>query len=321
MSPRVLLTGASGFIAAHVLDQLLKKGYWVRATVRSDRKKQEILSANAQYASQLDFAIVGDISQPGAFDEAVKAEPGLDYIVHTASPFHFHPEDIERDILKPAVQGTLGVLQAAKKFAPTVKRVVITSSDWNPITWEQALAEPVGAYYGSKTFAEKAAYEFLDNEKPSFDIVTLNPPMVYGPILNSQTAASLNESNTFIYNILTGKTDDGKVPKTGVHIWVDVRDIARAHILALETPAASNQRFLIKADGIYSAQEIADVLRKHFPEQPRIPVGTPGGGLGLKDSDIFLADNSKSKEVLGMQYGSLEEMLIPLAKDLLALKE
>ncbi|KZV86947.1 hypothetical protein EXIGLDRAFT_560078, partial [Exidia glandulosa HHB12029] len=166
----------------------------------------------------------------------------------------------------------------------------------------------VGAYHGSKTFAEKSAYEFLGNEKPSFDIVTLNPPMVFGPILNAQTATSLNESSTFIYNILAGKTE-GKLLSPGLHLWADVRDVARAHILAFQTPAASNQRFLLEADGIYNAQEIADVLRKHFPEQS-IPVGTPGGGLGLKDSDIYLADNSKSKEVIGMQYGSLEDMLI-----------
>lgn len=138
--------------------------------------------------------------------------------------------------------------------------------------------------------------------------------MVYGPILNSQNASSLNTSNQVIYAILTGN-----LGSTSLHLWVDVRDIARAHIAALETPAAGGERFLIKADGIYGNQDIADVLRKHFPDQP-VPVGTPGAGLEVKEGDYFLGDNSKSKRILGLTYGTLEDMLVPLAKDLLALK-
>ncbi|KZV90128.1 3-beta hydroxysteroid dehydrogenase/isomerase family protein [Exidia glandulosa HHB12029] len=340
MSPRVLLTGGSGFIATHILGQLLQKGYWVRTTIRSESRKKEILDAHPEHVSQLDFAIVKDIAQPGAFDDAVKAEPGLDYVVHTASPFHFHAEDVDKDLLQPAVQGTLGVLQGVKQFAPTVQRIVITGSfasivdqriipgpggklyteeDWNPITHEQAIADPVSGYYGSKTFAEKAAWEFMKTENPSFDLVIMCPPMVYGPIMNSQTASSLNTSNQLIYNILTGKTD-GKIPEEGIHIWVDVRDLARAHVAALEAAAAANQRFLVKADGIYSPQDMADILRKHFPDQP-IPVGKAGTGIGIPERDYFLADNSKSKKLLGMSYGNLENMLVPLAKSLLALEK
>ncbi|EJD54268.1 putative NAD dependent epimerase/dehydratase [Auricularia subglabra TFB-10046 SS5] len=339
-APRVLLTGASGFIAAHVMDQLLKKGFWVRATVRNEKKKQEILDALPEYTSQLEFVLVPDIAKKGAFNEAVKAEPGLDYIVHTASPFHFHAKDIKKDMLEPAVQGTVGVLEAAKKHAPTVKRIVITSSfasivdktkqpgpggkvysekDWNPVTWEEAQEDPETAYLGSKKYAEKSAWDFLEKEKPKFDIVTLCPPMVYGPIINAQNVDSLNTSNEIVYNILSGKCGDD-VPPTGTHLWVDVRDLAAAHVKALTAPKAGNQRFLIMADGEYGNQDIADILHKHFPNQP-IPKGRPGRGHGMEKGTYYTGDNMKSKEFLRMSYGTLEDMLVPLAKSLLKLEK
>lgn len=108
-------------------------------------------------------------------------------------------------MLDPAVIGTTGVLKSIKKSAPSVKRVVITSSfaaiinpskgswpnhpysedDWNPITHEEALQNPAAGYRASKTFAEKAAWDFLEKEKPNFTITTLNPPLVLGPIVSS----------------------------------------------------------------------------------------------------------------------------------------
>ncbi|EJD42224.1 NAD(P)-binding protein [Auricularia subglabra TFB-10046 SS5] len=335
MSPRVLLTGASGFIAAHVLDQLLKQGYWVRATVRSEAKKQDILAANAAYASQLDFAIVPDIATKGAFDDAVKAEPALDYIIHTASPFHFNPQDVLKDMLEPAVQGTLGVLEAAHKYAPSVKRIVVTSSfasildpatapgpagkiyteeDWNPITWEQSQSNNYLAYIGSKKFAEKAAWDFVEREKPGFELIVLNPPMVFGPIINAQSLKSLNTSNAAVYAILSGERG-AEIPPTGVHLWVDVRDLASAHVIALTAAGAGNNRFLVKADGEYSNQEIADILRKLFPVQP-VPLGTPGTGLA---PDVYQGDNAKSKKLLGLEYKRLEETLADLGKSLISL--
>lgn len=109
-----------------------------------------------------------------------------------------------QQLLDPALIGTTGVLKSIKKSAPSVKRVVITSSfasivdgakgtrpgheyseaDWNPITHEQALENPANGYRASKTFAEKAAWEFLEKEKPNFTISTMCPPLVLGPIVS-----------------------------------------------------------------------------------------------------------------------------------------
>ncbi|KAH0416512.1 NAD(P)-binding protein, partial [Aureobasidium melanogenum] len=174
---RVLLTGGSGFIAAHVLDILLEHGHSVVTTVRSQEKANKIKEAHPNVSEkQLSFAIVEDIAQEGAFDKAVVSDPPFEAVIHTASPFHFNVTDVQKELLDPAVIGTTGILKSIKKSAPSVKRVVITSSfaaivnpskgnwpghtyseaDFNPITHQEALENPAAGYRASKTFAEKA---------------------------------------------------------------------------------------------------------------------------------------------------------------------
>lgn len=122
---RTLLTGGSGFIAAHVLDYLLKGGHSVVTTVRSQAKADKIKEAHPKASKdELDFVIIEDIAKPGAFDEAIKSDPPFEAVIHTASPFHFNATDIQKELLDPAVIGTTSILQSIKKSAPTVKRVV-----------------------------------------------------------------------------------------------------------------------------------------------------------------------------------------------------
>jgi len=126
---RVLLTGGSGFIAAHVLDILLQHGHSVVTTVRSQEKANKIKEAHPQAGKdKLDFAIVEDIAQEGAFDKAVISDPPFEAVIHTASPFHFNVTDVQKELLDPAIIGTTGILKSIEKSAPSVKRVVITSS-------------------------------------------------------------------------------------------------------------------------------------------------------------------------------------------------
>jgi nucleoside-diphosphate-sugar epimerase len=217
--PRVLLTGASGFIAAHILDILLRNGYSVRGTVRSQEKADTISQEHAQFKDQLEFAIVEDIAVPGAFDKAVVSDPPFDAVLHTASPFHFRVTDPESQLLKPAIQGTKGILESVSKYAPSVKRIVITSSfasiihpergnwpdkvyseaDWNPITYDEGLRDPPSGYRASKKLAEKTAWDFVAENNVNFDIVTINPPLVLGPIKPYlQSLDSINTSNEVI---------------------------------------------------------------------------------------------------------------------------
>lgn len=208
-----ILSGGSGFVAAHILHQLLEEGHSVVTSVRSEDKGQALKKSfpNAK-KGQLDYVIVKDIAVEGAFENVIKSEPPFEIVIHTSSPFHGNVKDVKKDFLDPAIIGTTGLLKAVKKSAPTVKRVaclllyltnqtwtkyiqVITSSfaaiydaekgnrpghtysekDWNPVTEEDAIKNPEqNGYRASKTFAEKKAWEFVETQKPNFSLATVS---------------------------------------------------------------------------------------------------------------------------------------------------
>jgi len=335
---RVLLTGGSGFIAAHVLDILLKNGHSVVTTVRSQEKADKIAKAHSSYGKdKLDFAIVEDIAQENAFDKAVVSDPPFEAVIHTASPFHFNVTDVQKELLDPAIIGTTGILKSIKKSAPTVKRVVITSSfasiinpfkanwpdhtyseqDWNPITASQAIENPANGYRASKTFAERAAWDFLEKEKPNFTIATMCPPLVLGPIVHYLNSLDgLNTSNQRIRDIMLGKAKD-EIPPTGTFLWVDVRDLAQCHVAAVEKEDAANKRFFITA-GYFSNKEIAQVVGKHYPQYKEgLPTEkTPGGDY--PEEGVYKFDNKRSVDVLGVKYRELDESIKDTVKSLQA---
>ncbi|KAH6717902.1 putative NADPH-dependent methylglyoxal reductase GRP2 [Leptodontidium sp. MPI-SDFR-AT-0119] len=331
---KVLLTGGSGFIAAHVLDILLKRGHTVITTVRSQAKADKIQSAHPTAGAALSFKIVEDIAVEGAFDEAVKID-GLEAVIHTASPFHFNVTDTKKDLLDPAINGTKGVLAAIKKNAPSVKRVVITSSfasildagkgtapgytysekDWNPVTEEQAVQDPSSGYRASKTFAEKAAWKFVEDEKPNFTLATLCPPLVLGPIVHYMNDLSaLNTSNQRVRNLITGQNKDA-IPDTGVYIFTDVRDLALGHVKAMELPEAGGKRFFF-TEGYFSNKQICEIVRKNFPEyREQLPAeGVKGGDF--PEGGVYGFDNSRAREVLGVEFRGLEASIVDLVKSL-----
>ncbi|KAE8351769.1 NAD(P)-binding protein [Aspergillus coremiiformis] len=328
---KVLLTGGSGFIAAHIIDILLERGYDTVVTVRSEEKGQKILKAHPNTPKEkLWYVIVKDVAEEGAFDEAIKSNPPFDYVLHTASPFHYNVSDPVKDFLDPAIKGTTGILKAIKAHAPTVKRVVVTSSfaaivnvkqhakvysekAWNPVTWEEAM-DPAQTYRASKTFAEKAAWDFIESEKPNFDIATINPPLVLGPVvpyLNSLDA--VNTSNSRVSNMVQGNNKDGLLP-TGTFLWVDVHDVAFAHVRAIEVPEAGGNRFFLVA-GLYSNKDIADIIRETYPQlEDKLP---PKDSSSDMPADVYGFDNKKSIEVLGIKYRSLRESVSDTVKSLL----
>ncbi|KAK1483563.1 dihydroflavonol-4-reductase [Colletotrichum tamarilloi] len=196
----VLLTGGSGFIAMHIIKVLLEQGHSVITTVRRQAKAEIISQSFSGYSpDKLGFVFVPDVGQLGAFDEAVQSDPPFDAVIQTASPVTYEVKNIQADLINQPVDGTTNILQAIKAGAPTVKRVVITGSfvsmldmskglrpghtydetDWNPITAEEALANPARGFAGSKTFAEEAAWNFQSEEFPSFTLSVILPPLVF----------------------------------------------------------------------------------------------------------------------------------------------
>ena len=192
-----------------------------------------------------------------------------------------------------------------------------SEKDWNPITEEEAIQTPTDGYRASKTFAEKASWEFLEREKPNFTISTMCPPFVFGPVVHYlQSLDSLNTSNQRIAAIMTGKAKK-ELPPTGMFIWTDVRDLALAHVKAAELPDAANKRFFVTA-GYFSNEEIADIMRASFPElKDELPVkGTKGGEY--PEDGVFQYDNSRVKEVLGIEFRTLKECIVDSVKSLQA---
>ncbi|KAB5527978.1 hypothetical protein GE09DRAFT_410038 [Coniochaeta sp. 2T2.1] len=343
---KVLLTGGTGFIASHILDQLLAHGYTVVATVRSKEKGPSLRSSLPESCTNFDFVVVEDITKEGAFDEAVTSTPPFNYVIHTASPYHLNPRDPVADFLDPAIKGTTGILRSIKSRAPTVKRVVFTSSSaailnpkshaevydesvWAPMTWEEALV-PQNAYKASKIFAERAAWRFVEEEEPNFDLATINNTYTFGPVQRHLTTLEeINASNHRIRDMLLGRMRDGLQPTAPVFTFVDVRDVALAHVRALTVPieetggGGGGGRFYV-VSGYFTNKRVADVIRREFPEV--VAAGRlPGGKEGVVEEeeeddlpeDVYRFDNGKSRRVLGSEYRGLEESVRDTVRSIL----
>ncbi|KAI1436450.1 ketoreductase [Xylaria sp. CBS 124048] len=328
---RVLLTGGSGFIASHVLDSLLSAGFRVVVTVRSEEKGQRILESVKPH--QLSYVIVDDISELGAFDPVFQSEAPFEYVVHTASPYHLNVQDPVKDFIDPAVKGTSGLLSSIKTYAPTVKRVVITSSSaailnpgdhppvydetvWAHTTLEDAINNPKVAYKASKVLAEKAAWSFIENEKPNFDLAVINCTYVFGPIQRNLTSLeAMNTSNHRIRDMILGKMKTGLPPTAPVFTWVDVRDVALAHLRAMTVAAAGGHRFYV-VGGHFTNKRIADAIRARAPPlADRLPKAADT--VDDLPSDVYNFNNAKSRELLGISYRSLEESVGDTAMSIL----
>jgi len=337
-TPRILVTGANGFIGAHCVSDLLSKGFEVVGTARTKEKAQHVKEQHSSNPA-LSVVVVPDVTDLHAFDTAIKDCTG---VLHLAAPFGYAYKDFEKELLIPSINGTRSICNASLK-TPTVKRVVITSSfasvfdasaghspgriytekDWSPLTYEDgkhASITPV-AYRASKVLAEKTAWEFLKAEKPHWDLVTLCPGMVFGSLVPGTISSikELNTSNGIVWSLF----DAEKVPETKAPLWTSVTTLARAHTLALTTQKASNERFLV-INGDFDNQELVDIIHASASISPgvkaRVPVGQTGERLKGK---IFSADSQKAVDILGLDLKiceeSLEETVTGLVLQLLAL--
>ena len=315
----VLVTGATGFIAQWVVYYLLEESYQVIGTVRS-QEKAERLHKQFGNPSNLSFEIVKDISDPKAFESLFKKRnKEINIVLHTASPVELNTTNYERDLLTPAINGTNGILNAAQRYGD-VRKVVITSSyvtmvdfeqssngnlvftekDWNPITWEGCQTDPVNGYCGSKKFAEQAAWAFA--QETGVSLSTINPVFVFGPQkFDEDVKPQLNVSNEIINQLLHNKPGD-KMEPDHHSLYIDVRDVARAHLVAFQRDL-SDERLGLSNDR-FGSQDILDILNERFPHL-NISRGPDPGKGDTKPGAIF--NNSRSKKLLGFPLISLDQ--------------
>jgi dihydroflavonol-4-reductase len=339
---RVLVTGATGFIAQHTIVKLLDAGYRVRGTLRSLAKAEAVralLAAHARSTALLEFA-AAELGSPDGWLEAMR---DCRYVLHLASPLPNRPPAHEDELIVPARDGALRVLAAAaasgKQGGTRVERVVMTSSvaavlyglardgskvydegDWSELTAE------VGAYEKSKTLAERAAWEFVA-ELPGeqrFAFCTINPGLVLGPLLGPEAHTSAELVRKLLRREVPGCPDVG---------WavVDVRDVAELHLAAMTSPHADGKR-VIAAIEHAAMIDVAKILARRFGARGfRVPTRrVPGWMLrivAMWDRTAKLAvqelgkrqdvSNQRARELLGWKPRGLEEMVVAMGESMI----
>lgn len=335
---KVLVTGASGFIAKHVIAELIRQGYAVQGTLRNLANAEEVRRAvgNAgATASDLKF-FQGDLTSDAGWDEAVA---GCTYVVHVASPFPLEHVKDANELVRPARDGVLRVLKAATKAR--VKRVVQTSSvvaittPWpeaqlghvfSEADWTNPERPDISAYTVSKTLAERAAWDYVGKTPGAPELATVNPAFVLGPAPDADLSTSLEVIK------LIGKGAYPLAPKIAFPVS-DVRDVAVTHVLAMTVPAAAGQRF-ITANGFVRLIELGGLVAKALPDlKKKVPRGElPDFAvrlLAMFDTRLkaVLPDlgfprpvtNSKAHRVLGQTFRSPQEAATSAAASLRAL--
>lgn len=181
-----------------------------------------------------------------------------------------------------------------------------TGDDWNPITYEEAKSsDPVFAYRGSKKYAELAAWDCIRNDKSHFDLVTFCPPLVFGPVAHPMLkVADLNESSRGLWEIASGVDP---LPVARVPSWVDVRDLAFAHVEAMLRPEVSNRRFLIASPQKFTYQRVADILRQELDwAKENVTKGEENAPL----PETFDIDGETVAKALDFKYRDFKECVL-----------
>ncbi|MDA7763548.1 aldehyde reductase [Pelagibacterales bacterium] len=260
---KVLVTGASGYIALHCISELLKKGYSVRGSLRNLDREEEVRSSIKKDVADdnLEFCKLNLLSDDGWQD----AMHGCDYLLHMASPFITYEPKNEDDLIRPAKEGTLRALKFAKDAG--IKKVVLTSSvaaiayghkkpicgpsDWSDIN------QNIGAYTKSKTIAERAAWDFINSqEQKNMTMTTIHPGLVFGPLLsNDIDGASADIMNKLITGQFPGN------PNLNFTI-VDVRDVALLHIKAISSDESNGKRCLTTSKDYLHMSKLSSILRE-----------------------------------------------------------
>ncbi|MGQ0456519.1 MAG: NAD-dependent epimerase/dehydratase family protein [Hyphomicrobium sp.] len=268
-APPIVVTGCTGFIAKHVIAELLRRGHAVRGTLRDTSKADDVRRAVTRAGadpSGLTFA-VADLLADAGWDEALA---GATLVAHTASPFPIQQPDDSDEVIRPAREGTLRVLTAAARAG--VKRVVVTSSTvailyptnrpadhvYSEADFTDADSATITPYIRSKTLAEKAAWEFVKQAPGAPELVTINPGFVHGPALD----ADLSTSHELFKVMASGvypATPKIRFPVAHVH------DVATAHAEALARPLAAGNRYLI-GEGQLGLYDLGRIMAAECPD-------------------------------------------------------
>ena len=326
---KVLVTGATGYIGLHCIQQLLDQGYAVNGSLRSLERKDEIfesLESNNTSTEHLKLFSF-NLNEDDGWDEGME---GCDYLIHVASPIALERKS-EDFFVKPAVSGVKRALKFAKKH--NIKKVILTSSVaaiyhgielkeyYDESDWSDPENPSIDHYSKSKTLAEKAAWDFIEAEGKPFEFSVINPALVIGPSLSND----LGESNKAIQMVATGKMPVAVPLQFG---YVDVRDVAAAHILAMQKQASDGERFALAEKDMWY-EDVAKVLRENgFDKAPKLSVPVWAAKIlanfspELKMALPYIGRvrsvkyTSKAKDLLGWNPRPAEESILATANQI-----
>jgi dihydroflavonol-4-reductase len=332
---QVLVTGGSGFIGGHCIAQLLQAGHRVRTTVRSPGREAEVRAtlraAGVEPGAALTF-VAADLLADAGWTEAAA---GCDRVLHVASPFPAAVPKHEDDLIRPAREGALRVLRAARDAG--ARRVVLTSSfaaigyghahpdrTYTEQDWTDVEGPGTTAYVRSKTLAERAAWDFIAREGNALELAVVNPVGVFGPVLGRDYSASIEIVKRLLDGALPG------LPRMSFGV-VDVRDVVDLHLRAMSHPAAKGERFLAVSGEFMGIADIARVLRTRLGAAAhRVPTrGLPDWVLravALFDPAVRQivpelgktrqASSEKARRVLGWSPRAGEDAIVATAQSL-----
>ena len=311
MNP-VLVTGGSGYVGTTLLAALLREGRQVRTTVRAMQSEGELRAAVRRgHADDSGLEIVEAELMSDAGWAAAMA--GCDEVHHVASPM-IHSEDPD-EVIPPALEGTLRVLRAARDAR--ARRVVLTSSfaaigytpkpgaEYSENDWTDPDTPGLPPYPRSKTIAERAAWEFMEQEGGEMELVVVNPTFILGPTLTSRAGSSIQ----IIKAMLDGMVPVVRKQRFGV---ADVRDVADLHIRAMASPEAAGKRYLCLADGpTISWLQVAQILRQRLgPLAELVPTEEAPGD----EPPELIIHNDRARQELGWEPRPIETTIVETAE-------
>jgi dihydroflavonol-4-reductase len=333
LASTVLVTGGSGFVGSHVVLQLLNAGHSVRTTVRSATREQQVVAMLQTASARLEALTFAraDLEDDTGWREAAR---GCDYVVHVASPIPAAAPKTEDELIRPARDGTLRLLRAARDAG--VRRVVLTSScgaiyyghpaqtaPFDETSWTNIDGE-MSAYVRSKAIAERAAWEFVGAEGRNLELTAVNPTGIFGPVLGPDAASSVE----LIARLLKGMPG---CPRLFFGI-VDVRDVSDLHLRAMTHPAAAGQRFIAASGDLLSMLDVARTLRAHLGNAARKVLTRELPNWLVRIASRFdrtlkplvplldstrRATSAKAQRLLGWQPRTPQEAIIATAESLL----
>ncbi|KAJ3477363.1 hypothetical protein NLI96_g10512 [Meripilus lineatus] len=342
-STLVLVTGITGFLGSHVVDQLLRDGYRVRGTARS-AKVSLAQEGYAAYGSQYEVVAIDDLVR-GDFTEALRGDgflPSREVTTHVVE--------------QAAIEGSLNVFRQAeqagvRKFAyassivtvrsismrdlntstpispysdqgkpPFFPRSIVPNStceEWLDVSKEDALEDPFFVYAVEKTEAERAVWDFVD-QHPHIEMLAVNPPFFYGPFApgfrNPEAKIAVLSTNVLIYNLI--RLDGPPLPG----VFIDVRDVARGLINALKAPPSSRvgrKRILMSGEW-FSAKDAIEYLEQMRPDL-KDRLSEPGRRVPPVPKSLI--DNKRATEILGLEFHGWKQTLLEAVDDLLRLEQ